>query len=428
MSLAIGAFALGRYQVTGRLGRGAIGEVFAAVDRETGAPVAVKLLALQEASVAARFVREATFMARIRHPNVVQIVDFGTLDDETPCIVMERVEGRSMEERLRDSRALPWPEAVAMLRAVLDGLDAIHGAGVLHRDLKPANVMEEAETGAIKVLDFGIAKAFAGAARGTRLTQSGTTVGTPAYMAPEQFAGTPEIRSDLYSAGIMLYELLTGDVPFGTLGEAAITRRIFEAIPPPVAPARFPKVPDMLSQLVIQSLAPRITGRLSSAREFSGALGFCLRLAHGENPTENAGTLRLEPEERKSAANFVAARTRTLAMAPGPAAQASQLLIVARFSLGILTDPAERTPLAALVTTGTAANLDGRVWLALVPDDGESAARVLTALATRFGTRVRTLARTAPAGFTLPKPGELLAPPIPELIERLRAFVDPKPL
>lgn len=115
-------------------------------------------------------------------------------------------------------------------------------------------------------------------------------------------------------------------------------------------------------------------------------------------------------------------------MPPAPTTCASQLLIVARFSAGILTVPAERAPLSALVPNGTAADLDGRVWLALVPDDGESAAHVLTALATLFGTRVRTLARTAPTGFTLPRPGEMLAPPIPELIERLRAFADPKPL
>lgn len=114
---------------------------------ETGAPVAVKLLALHESSVAARFIREATFMARIRHPNVVQIVDFGTLDDETPCIVMERVAGARWRSACAIRERCPWPEAVAMLRAVLDGLDAIHAAGVLHRDLKPANVMEEAETG-----------------------------------------------------------------------------------------------------------------------------------------------------------------------------------------------------------------------------------------------------------------------------------------
>src|SRR3954463_14579587 len=203
-----------RYRLERRLGAGGMSTVELAFDTRLERYVAVKLLAehlAQDSSFVARFRREALSAARLVHPNVVQVFDFG-LDDETgrQFIVMEHVDGQSCAEILRDEGFLGVEEAVDVLTQACRGLDYAHRNGVVHRDVKPGNLLRSTE-GVVKLADFGIAKAVS---EESSITQVGSVLGTAAYLAPEQATGheaTP--RSDIYSLGVVAYQLLAGRLP-----------------------------------------------------------------------------------------------------------------------------------------------------------------------------------------------------------------------
>ncbi|MGD1146714.1 MAG: protein kinase [Thermoanaerobaculaceae bacterium] len=209
--------AVGRYTVLGELGRGAMGVVFRALDPALDRQVAVKVIASRggetaaaKAELEARFLREARVAARISHPNVVTVFDAGREGDSL-YLVMELVSGESLGGRLVRSEFPSAPEALEMAARVADALAAAHALGVVHRDIKPGNVMVT-RSGGIKVADFGVAKAVG---EETNLTRTGTVVGSPTYMAPEQVRGeTLDGRSDLFSLGVVLYELLMHRRPF----------------------------------------------------------------------------------------------------------------------------------------------------------------------------------------------------------------------
>ncbi|MBM4371166.1 MAG: serine/threonine protein kinase, partial [Deltaproteobacteria bacterium] len=237
MTLSPGARVLDRYVVEACLGEGAMGRVFRGRHEHLDLAVAIKVLSIGTVpDLLERFRREARLMARVRHPNVVAVQDYGFLPDSAPCLVMELVQGEPLEERLRRTGAMPWPDAVHMGLGLLDGLEALHGAGILHRDLKPSNVILMPGTPEVpKLIDLGIALPVEGAS--DRLTRTGVLVGTPAYMAPEQILCTRlDERSDLYSLGFLIHEALTGTVPFRADTMASVMRRIREQVPPPVAP------------------------------------------------------------------------------------------------------------------------------------------------------------------------------------------------
>ncbi len=269
-----GETVLGRYEVEGLIGEGGMGRVYRARHARLGHRVALKVLHQVRPQTAARFEREAELMARVRHPNVVALLDYGLLGDGRPCIAMEHVDGQLLDERLAATGAVPWAEALDILVGILDGLDAIHAQAVLHRDLKPGNVLlVPSATGQPrpKLLDFGIAKAIDD--EGPGLTRVGSFVGTPAYASPEQLFGGPlDARSDLYSATLLFHELVAGALPFDTDTLAALLERTQRHPSAPLPPPGLPPLPSGLAQAVHAALSPQPDARPGSARSYARAL------------------------------------------------------------------------------------------------------------------------------------------------------------
>ncbi|MEV7180636.1 protein kinase [Kitasatospora sp. NPDC093679] len=280
----LGTVGDGRYRITGRLGRGGMAEVFSAQDVRLGRTVAVKLLRadLAEDDIARlRFTREAHAVAALNHHSIVAVYDTGeeVLDgDSTPYIVMELVEGRTVRELLVDEEAPPVDQALIIIAGVLEALAYSHKHGIVHRDIKPANVIITS-SGAVKVMDFGIARALTGAA--TTMTQTGMVMGTPQYLSPEQALGRPvDHRSDLYAAGCMLYELLALRPPF--TGETPLSVVYQHVQDNPVPPSRTNgRVPAELDDLVLRSLAKNPDDRYQTADEFRAHVQHALRTMHG---------------------------------------------------------------------------------------------------------------------------------------------------
>ncbi|MGP4109451.1 protein kinase domain-containing protein [Streptomyces sp. 4N509B] len=210
-----------RYRLVRELGEGGMGQVWEAQDETLGRPVAVKVISQLAGGgsrgdeARARFLREARITAQLQHPNIVTIHDLGetgTDGDRAPFLVMELVRGEGLDAMLRRD-AVPLPDVARWGAQICDALADAHDAGVMHRDIKPSNILVT-PSGIVKVLDFGIARAADPYATADRLTQTGFIVGTPPYMAPEQARGFPEPRSDLYALGCVLFELITGQLPF----------------------------------------------------------------------------------------------------------------------------------------------------------------------------------------------------------------------
>ena len=259
-----------RYQVEREVGRGGMATVYLAQDLRHGRPVALKVLHPQLAVSLGpdRFLREIQIAARLQHPHIVPLYDSGRAGDLL-YYVMPYVEGVSLRQRLERERPLPVEEAVHIARGVAAALDYAHRQQVVHRDIKPENVM--LHEGEPLVTDFGIAKAVTAAAE--NLTQTGTAVGTPPYMSPEQAAGEAELdgRSDIYSLGAVLYEMLTGTAPFAGPTVQAIMAKLFTDAAPPLR-ERHPEVPEWLEQSVLKALAKTPAERYGTAAQFAQAL------------------------------------------------------------------------------------------------------------------------------------------------------------
>ncbi len=266
----------GRYEVGDLIGRGGMAEVHIGYDTRLGRTVAIKILRAdlaRDPTFQTRFRREAQSAAGLNHPSIVAVYDTGedTVVSSTgvpqamPFIVMEYVEGHTVRDILKGDVAAPIDEAVEIVAGVLAALDYSHHAGLVHRDIKPANVMLT-PTGAVKVMDFGIARALADA--GQTMTQTQAVVGTAQYLSPEQARGeNVDARSDLYSTGCLLFELLTGRPPF--IGDSPVSvayQHVREAAP---RPSQFASdVPPELDQIVLRALAKDRNERYSSAGEF----------------------------------------------------------------------------------------------------------------------------------------------------------------
>ncbi|HEY8431258.1 MAG TPA: tetratricopeptide repeat protein [Sandaracinaceae bacterium] len=266
-----------RFRIGRRIGEGGHGVVYEAEHVGLGYPVALKVLdryATLDPQRRARFRREAVLGARLRHRNVVAIVDAGELPDRTPYLVMEHVEGIELAALL--DRGTLGPAATADVGVqLLAALSALSRCEVLHRDIKPHNVMlARAVDGAVelKLLDFGISKALRSEVRAPALTREGFVLGTPQYMSPEQVRGQAlDIRSDLYAAGALLYECLCGVPPFdGESAESVLTRILFEAPVPLVE--RAPGCPPELAAVIERALAKKPEDRYADPAEMSRAL------------------------------------------------------------------------------------------------------------------------------------------------------------
>ena len=271
----------GRYRLTRRLGRGGMAEVFAAEDVRLGRPVAVKLLRpdLAEDPVSkARFTREAQSVAGLNHHAVVAVYDSGEEQvggKVMPYIVMELIHGRTIRDLLINAEAPPPEQALIIVSGVLEALAYSHHHGIVHRDIKPANVIIT-DSGAVKVMDFGIARALHGAAQ--TMTQTGMVMGTPQYLSPEQALGkTVDTRSDLYAVGCLLYELLTLRPPF--VGETPLSVVYQHVQDQPRPPSEVsPTAPPELDGLVLRALTKDPDDRFQSAEEMRGMVQYALRM------------------------------------------------------------------------------------------------------------------------------------------------------
>jgi serine/threonine-protein kinase len=274
MTLAAGT-KLGPYEILTPLGAGAMGEVYRARDTRLGRDVAIKVPPadlLENPAAVARFEREARAVASLAHPNVLDIHDFGK-EGDVWYAVTELLEGETLRERLSDG-PLPWREAVDIGICVMEGLAAAHDRGIVHRDVKPENIFLTSD-GRVKVLDFGLARMLEPerpVTGGPRVTATGTVVGTVGYMSPEQVRGEPlDPRSDLFSAGCVLFEMLAGEIPFsGPTAAEGMVAILRERCPD--LSARAPDAPDGLCRIVDHCLEKNREARVQSARDVAHAL------------------------------------------------------------------------------------------------------------------------------------------------------------
>jgi len=267
---------LGRYDLTRVLGKGAMGIVYEGLDPRLNRKVAIKTIlkghlddeaASKEYSM--RFMREAQSVARLNHPNIVQVYDFGEQGD-IAYIVMEFIKGKELKNFFDANERFELKEAVRIMCELLDALELAHEAGIVHRDIKPANVMLDSQA-RVKLADFGVARVTDDRSNAEK-TQAGTMVGTPAYMSPEQITGgNIDRRSDVFSAGIILYQFLVGEKPFTGSGAWTIAKKIIQDHPP-VPSSINNTISPLFDAVVNKALAKSVEQRYQSAREFAAGL------------------------------------------------------------------------------------------------------------------------------------------------------------
>ena len=299
-----GTIFAGRYRLERKLGGGGMADVWLAEDQELGRKVAIKILHdryANDTQFVERFRREATHAAGLSHPNVVSIFDRGEAEGSY-FIVMEYVEGRTLKELIVTRGPCPVPVAISYVRQVLAALRYAHRNGIVHRDIKPHNVLVDHE-GRVKVADFGIARAGS-----SQMTEAGSIIGTAQYLSPEQARGAPvDESSDLYSTGIVLFELVTGKVPFTGETPVEIAMKHLSQVPPAPSSIR-PEVPHDLDLVVVRALAKEPAARYRSAKEMDRDLELVGRGDAVGPETEEAATMVLRGES-----------TAATTVQPGPA-------------------------------------------------------------------------------------------------------------
>jgi eukaryotic-like serine/threonine-protein kinase len=268
---------LGRYSILSELGRGAMGVVYKATDTALERTVAVKTVHMElekdgAEKYEARFYQEARAAGSLNHPNIVTVYDIGK-EGNVAYMAMEFIEGVELRSLLGEGRTLPVSQAVSIAVQVAEGLAYAHEHGVVHRDVKPANIMVVGE-GPVKITDFGIARMRAAA---DELTQTGMMLGSPKYMSPEQVVGKrADHRSDIFSLGVILYEMLAGNAPFGGENVTALMYQIVNFVPPSPSTVN-PAVPELLNFIVAKMLAKPLEERYQSAQELASDLRNCER-------------------------------------------------------------------------------------------------------------------------------------------------------
>jgi serine/threonine protein kinase len=313
---------IGGYTITRKLGEGGMGAVYQATHPK-GKSIALKVLHPDFTSnplILQRFFNEAKAVNQIGHPHIIDISDFGYLPNNQPYIAMEFLEGKDLAGRLEARQPLFEAEAIDLTMQVLDALSATHQAGVVHRDLKPENIFllkskKDPTRWFVKVLDFGIAKLSQGDTSTKPGTMTGTILGTPPYMSPEQARGESKITyaADLYSLGVILYELLTGRTPFkeaNYLGYLVAHQRKTPASPK----THNPRISEATAQVVLRCLAKQPDDRFASAKAMSDALARCLRLL----PAALATQTRLQTPPQSNVVKVVSVPVAPLASAVAP--------------------------------------------------------------------------------------------------------------
>ena len=272
LSQRLAAALTDRYRLERELGQGGMAVVFLAEDRKHRRQVAVKVLRAELAGMLGpeRFLREIETVARLHHPHILPLYDSGEADGFL-YYVMPLVEGESLRDRLRREKQLPLDDALRIAREVADALSYAHARGVVHRDIKPENIL--LESGHAVVADFGIARAVS-AAGGDRLTETGLSLGTPVYMSPEQATGSADLdgRSDLYSLGCVLYEMLAGEPPFTGPTAASVIQQHVTVQPRAITQLR-PAVPAGVAEAISRALAKTPADRFNPVGQFAEALG-----------------------------------------------------------------------------------------------------------------------------------------------------------
>ncbi|MFI1523893.1 serine/threonine-protein kinase [Kitasatospora cineracea] len=335
----------GRYRLVRQLGEGGMGQVWQAQDETLGRNVAVKVVSQLAGGgslgdeARARFLREARITAQLQHPNIVTIHDLGETgagNERVPFLVMELVRGEGLDAVLRRG-VVTLADAARWGALISDALAEAHAAGIMHRDIKPSNILIT-PSGGVKVLDFGIARAADPYATADRLTQTGFIVGTPPYMAPEQARGFPEPGSDLYALGCLLFELITGRLPFqapDTMGYLSAHL----AQEPPTPSSVSTGIPSAWDDLVLRLLAKNPERRYPNATELSEALRHLDRTPEpSRGPEPPAGTTTRPPSTTATAPLRLTAPTYP-AQSDTSTRTLSRLRRATRFALPVLPWP-----------------------------------------------------------------------------------------
>jgi tRNA A-37 threonylcarbamoyl transferase component Bud32 len=325
-----------KYRIEAEIGTGGMATIYRATRLKIGDVVAIKILhgeLLREPKFAERFQREAQAAARLKHPNVVTVHDFGVSDDGIIYLVMELVEGRNLRTMIKDDGPMPTAMAAEIIRQVCAALTEAHRQNTIHRDIKPANIaVTPSDDGLrVKVLDFGIASLRGGTTM--TFTQTGTVLGTPAYMSPEQCLGEDlDGRSDIYSVGIVLFEMLCGVVPFNSPTATAVVMQHVQQAPPPLRVLNV-SVSPAVEAVVLRALAKRREDRQQSAKQLADELSAAVAgtgaplypdarsfTAEGFSPNHAAMTMVQTPFVPAQAAHAPAGRGRTSGIVIGLAA------------------------------------------------------------------------------------------------------------
>jgi len=294
---------LAKYELLGELGHGGMATVYRARDRRLGRDVAIKVIhrhLRENPEVAKRFASEALAVAKLKHPNIVEVYDVSADDESERYLVVEFVEGVTLRQRLREAGPFPPEIAAAITREVCDALGQAHRNGVVHRDVKPENVLLKLDGGSdgahamarVKLTDFGIAKLLD--AQG--VTHTGQVLGSPAHMAPEQIeGGDVDARADVFGAGVLLYEMLTGSLPFEGQNPAQVLRRVLDGTFLPAERVR-PLVGAGYGRIVARALAREPADRFQSAQAFVAALEVELAAVGITDPRAEISRFLLDPE------------------------------------------------------------------------------------------------------------------------------------
>ena len=373
---------LGKYELRGTLGKGAMGVVYDAWDPIIERRVAVKTIRLpadgdeDQAEGYERFKREAQAAGRLNHPGIVAVYDYGDTDG-VAYIAMELIEGRSLKDLLDAEHRLSPEAAVRLMRELLAALGYSHSRGIIHRDIKPTNILLT-DAGALKITDFGIARI-----ESSSMTQMGTVMGTPAYMSPEQFMGqTVDQRTDIYAAGVLLFQLLTGERPFDG-GLTAIMHKVLHTTPPKPSELSV-TAPEAFDAVVARAMARRPEDRYPSAEAFSAAITTALAGGAAAAPDGGDATLVVParptstptpPRPGQTAAPVPRqaakpAKRTPVALIGGIAATAAAVVGVAAFLL--LRSPAEKPAPPVQIASNSGVRVPPPVWPSPAPTPASS--------------------------------------------------------